>query len=230
MKYLFLLSVLFVIPLFAQQDEKKQKPIDTAKNISIEDLKLKTGEAGQGEAPEYEITGVKEVGRRFIPEYKKEREVALKDCMFYDVTGKRVPILLDRVVLLEYWTKNTVKNNLYWEKVRALEEKYKEDPRFKVISIYHDASLFKNDQIPAKINELRQFKMPLSENLLFDIEEILREKVHLEGPSFYILIDHRQQATHGGRGDFETTQTVFDSIENALKNIEKDGYKPNGRN
>jgi len=226
-----LMMLLFIgLTVFAQELPKEQKT--QIGKVNPEEFKLMT-RSESGEMMEAEGLTVKEtrvVDQRFVPRYREDGEMGLKGATFYDRNGKKTSIELSKVTLFEYWNEFALSQNKYWDRARGLEKEFQGSEEFEIISVYHNPGLYKGDQVPAHLEKLKKKGIVLPETLVFDIEEVLRERVLLPGPSTYFLVDHRQQAVVGGRGNEEETIAVFDEISNSLKNLRKEGYLPNGKN
>lgn len=220
--------ILFIIAigvvLFGQAEALKNVP-----NVDKKEMGLIDPKTGKPIDPsEYEISSVKEIDRRFIPDYDEKAQASFDGLEIFDESGKKVELKLDRVTLIEYWSKTGNLHNKFWKRARELEKKYSEETGFQLLSINHDPSF----NTPERIGKISKFLasngFEKPQKLYFDLNDTFRDKFYVFGPVIYLLIDNRGQLTNGGRGDFaRTEEEVFAHIENALKNFHKDGLRIN---
>jgi len=207
------------------------KALNKVAKVKKEDLGLIDPDTGKP-LPDsaYKITSVKEIGRRFIPDYDERAAASFDELNVCDANGKKVKLDLNRVTLVEYWTKRANKHNKFWQKARELEKQYAEETGFQLISINHETEFNTPDKITGVLNYLKEQNLEKPKNLYFDLNDSFRDEFYVFGPVIYLLIDNRRQLTNAGRGEFDRTQEeVFDQIENALKNFHKDGLITNAK-
>jgi hypothetical protein len=190
---------------------------------------LKTKDPVTGELVEtsdYQIESIKERDRRFIPDYREDREARFDGIDLVDQQGQSFSMPEGKVLLIEYWNTRGLDRNQFWKQARALEEKYRGSEHFAVVSINYDSSFDRIEDSGKVLGALAKAGIGQPELLVYDLKDHFRDRFATRGGSFYLLVDYRRQATHSGRGEVNTTQTVFDQVENAIKNIVADGYIP----
>ncbi len=171
-----------------------------------------------GEKKKIPIKVVKseETGRVIAPSTSPASEANTDTLNLMDLEGNKVNILLDRVTVIEYWSEENNGENLYWNKMRELEQKHADSSEIQFISINYDYVKTGKHHRESVKKYLNRNSAP--KTVYLDMDDGFRDVFHIPGPVAYLLIDHRKQYTNVGRGDDPTTLKLFDSlIENALQ-------------
>jgi len=224
--------VILMISLISVGLWAQEKPLENVDKISKKEISLLDPDTKKPiDSAAYEVLSVKEIGRRFTPKYNPKAEATFKELVIYNEKGEKVALPLDRVTLVEYWSKEGNKSNKYWDQIRELEKKHKDSKLFRVLSINHDGAFNTPDKI-YKVNKyLNKKNMERPAEMYFDLNDTFRDVYQVTGPAMYLLIDCRQQIVIGGRGDrVKTQKDLLDQIDNYILNMEKEGYTVNEKN
>ena len=171
-----------------------------------------------------QVVGSEDVGTRYILPYREEAHASFDALKVYDQDGKLVKPELNKVCVIQYWSKTGLKGDKAWEKFIEQQNKYSGNADIQFLSIYFDLSSNTLDAMEKGIAFLKKNGMSIPKNLFFDFNDSFREHFQVYGQNSYYLIDNRQQLTNASRGDFEEVNLVFEGIENAMNNFKKDGY------
>ncbi len=165
---------------------------------------------------DFDLQNIEEKERIFVPESAPESEAKLGLIDLVSLDGKDMKPALDRVTIIEYWSMDANKNNLFWNRMRELEQKFAGSDEVQFISINYDIVLNGKHQRAAVKQYLENHSTPSF--LLLDRLDGLRDVFQVAGPVSYMLIDHRRQYTNVGRGDDPETLKIFDQhLPNAMK-------------
>jgi len=224
--------VILMMCLMSVGSWAQDKPLEEVPKIKKEEISILDPDTKKPvPVGDYEVLSVKEIGRRFTPKYNPKAEATFKNLVIYNEMGEKVELPLDRVTLVEYWSKEGNRTNKVWGKIRALEKKHAENPLFRVISINHDGSFNTPDKIYKIQKYLNKKKIEKPATLYFDLNDTFRDEYQVTGPAMYLLIDCRQQIVIGGRGDRDQIQEdLLDQIDNYITNMQKEGYTVNEKN
>lgn len=190
---------------------KNEKAVKESLKIQL--VNKETGEIRYATPDEIELT-IKE-GERYtlIPE-SPEKQVHHEQLELRNSDGEKVAVKLDRVTLIEYWNEDAMGSNQFWSKMRDFERKYADNPQIQILSIYHNPVYSGREAIAYGNQIVKKYELP--KNLYFDTMAALPDKMYVPGGVSYMLIDHRRQMTHAGRGGFAACEQVFEAVENAL--------------
>jgi len=140
-----------------------------------------------------------------------------------DMTGIRLlngegkeslPKLEGKVTVIEYWSRASMPENLYWNRFRELEHQYAGNADIQLLSINYEYSLNGKHQLAAVKDFLQRYTNP--SQLLFDVDDGMRDSFLIPGPSAYLLINHLGEYVNVGRGDEPETIKIFDAIQSVL--------------
>ncbi|CAM2008136.1 hypothetical protein [Acanthopleuribacter pedis] len=183
-------------------------------SLKITLINKETGELRLARPDEIDLE-IKE-GERFnlVPE-DPNKQVHIQELNLRDANGKKVKINLDRVTLIEYWNEDAMGTNQFWGKMREFEKKYADSDEIQILSIYHNPVYSGRETVAFGNQVVKRFEQP--KNLYFDTLAVLPDQMYVPGGVSYLLIDHRRQMTHAGRGGFPACEQVFEAVDNALK-------------
>lgn len=137
-----------------------------------------------------------------------------------DMTGKRVKLpLKGKVTIVEYWSRSANKNNLYWNRMRELEHKFKDRDDIQIISINYDNALGGEPQRKAVTKYFESFSEP--KTVYVDLDDGVREMFSLTGPTAYMLFNEHSQYIFTGRADAPETEKLFKEIDQAIVDKKK---------
>lgn len=179
-------------------------------------VKVKPSQSQLNSDYQLDVKSVKEEGKIFEPAAQPESAADFAKLNLMDIDGNTVKPALDRVTVIEYWTMDSHRDNMFWNRMREMEQKFAGNPDVQFLSINYDNVLNGKSQRKAVKEFLGNVTPP--QNLLIDKDIGFRHFFFVPGPVAYVLIDHRKQYTHVGRGDAPETAEMFDTlIENAIK-------------
>ncbi len=156
-----------------------------------------------------------EAGREIVVKVDPKDEVDFSKTYLVNMAGERVNIDLDKVTVVEYWSRTSAKNSLYWNKMRELEAKYKNSPDVQFVSINFDNTYNGKYQRQKADEFLQNYSRP--EKLLFDVNGGVSEVFLLTGTSSYMLFDNFKRYLTSGRGDAPETMELFEKMEKAIE-------------
>jgi len=163
-----------------------------------------------------ELKDIQEVGRVFVPEAAAESQANLNAVDLIDLEGNPIKAVVDRVTVIEYWSMDANKDNLYWNKMRELEREFADSDVVQFLSINYDFILTGKHHRKAVKDYVENRDAPA--HLLLDRWDGFRDLFLVNGPVTYLLIDHRGQYTNLGRGDHPDTIKLFEQhLPNALE-------------
>lgn len=191
---------------------QNEKAIKESLNITL--VNKDTGETRPARADEIELT-IQEGDRFNLVPSKPEQQVHIQKLSLRDAQGRKVDILLDKVTLIEYWNEDSMETNQFWGKMREFERKYAGSNEIQILSIYHNPVYGGRELVSYGTQMVKKYESP--QNLYFDTLAMLPDNMYVPGGVSYLLIDHRRQLTHAGRGGFPACQQVFDAVDNALR-------------
>lgn len=201
-KYVFGLLVVCALPLMAQV--KVQQPTEPAK-------------ANEGGIPG-KVTSVRV--RKVEAVIDPTTVVNFETARLTDIKGKAVKInLKDKVTVIEYWSRNANRSNLYWNRMRELEHKHAGSEDLQIISINYDNALGGEGQRQAVVEFLKKNTPP--QTLYLDVDDAVREMFSIPGAIGYMLFNHNEQYIFCGRGDDPTAEELFSKIDEAVKAKQK---------
>ena len=155
-----------------------------------------------------EVKEMEEVGRQFVPDVPPEFLADLSKPNLVDQDGNRALLESGRVTIIEYWSRSSVPENLFWNKMRELEHRFDGSDDVQFISINYDYVMNGKHQIAAAQEFLKNWSEP--KHLLFDKDDGFRDFFHVNGPVAYLLIDHVKKYRFVGRGDDPKTIEIFE--------------------
>ncbi len=205
MKKVCLLGVLLcgVLPLFAQF------------KVTVPDK-----QEGDGKTKEIpaEVTSIRV--SKVEPVLDPSTVVSFKDARLTDLKGNQAKIdLKDKVTIVEYWSRKSNQDNLYWNRMRDLEQKYAGNSLVQIISVNYDTALGGAGQRQAVAEYLKSHTAP--SKVLLDVDDAIRELFSIPGPLGYMVFNHNQQYIYCGRGDDPTAEALFKKIDEALASKKK---------
>ena len=154
------------------------------------------------------------------PVLDPEKIVSFKTAHLADMDGKPATLVLKgKITIVEYWSTSANKTNLFWNRMRELENKYADRDDIQVASINYDNALGGKAQRTAVTNYLKKFTVP--KNLLVDLDGGVREIFAMNGPVCYLLINQHEQYIYIGRADAPQTEELFSEIEKAIQDKKK---------
>lgn len=131
-----------------------------------------------------------------------------------NLNRKPVTIDLDRVTVVEYWSRNANHSNLYWNRMRELEHKYAGSSEIQIISVNYDIALGGARQIKALGEYLKTHTPP--KTLYIDRDDGIRDLFALTGAVAYMLFNHHGQYIYSARADDPSTEALFKKIEDTV--------------
>ena len=159
---------------------------------------------------------IKEKRKIIAPIADPESEANIAALSLMDLKGNSVTPEIDRVTVIEYWSKDSHPDNLYWNRMRELEHRFEGSSEIQFISINYDYVRTGASHIEMVNDFLKSNTAP--KNLYLDKDDGFRDVFYVPGPVSYLLIDHRKQYTNVGRGDDPETAKLFDKlVENAIE-------------
>lgn len=146
--------------------------------------------------------------------------VSFKDARLTDMKGNQAKIdLKDKVTIVEYWSRKSNQENLYWNRMRDLEHKYANNNVVQIISVNYDTALGGAGQRQAVAEYLKTHTAP--KKVLLDVDDAIRELFSIPGPLGYMVFNHREQFIYCGRGDDPTAEELFKKIDEAIASKQK---------
>ncbi len=172
-----------------------------------------TSQDGKGREIQGEVTSVRV--SKVEPVLEPNSTVSFKDARLVDMKGKAATISLkDKVTVVEYWSRKSNKDNLYWNRMRDLEQKYANTGSIQIISVNYDTALGGDGQRQAVSEYLKTHTAP--KKVLLDMDDAIREMFSIPGPLGYMVFNHHEQYVFCGRGDDTTAEELFKKIDDAL--------------
>ena len=194
-------------------------PMATLEGAKIQQVDPETGEV-LGDVT-FEVISMEQKDRRIFYPEQAQSESSLKGVKLVDTALAEANVeLKGKLTMVEYWSEPGLASGKYWNRMRELEQKHKDDSKYQFLSINWDDSLSKKAQVKAAQKQLKAYTQPT--NLLFDIRDAFRENFTVSGPICYYLIDHRGQLLFQSRGDHPMMAEMDGHYENAVKNLKAD--------
>lgn len=142
---------------------------------------------------------------------------SFEECSLEGLDGKKDTIDLDRVTIVEYWSRKSMEHNLYWNKMRELEREYADSELVQFYSICYDNAL------PSFIlrKELKGYLENISapKNLLIDKNHGVRDTFQIAGSVAYLLFNPHGQYVGIYRGDAPESRELFEKhLINSIEN------------
>ncbi len=191
---------------------QNEKAIKESLNITL--VNKETGETRLARPDEIELD-IKEGERFTLLPLKPERQIHLEKLKLRNAQGEKVEVPLNKVTLIEYWNEDSMETNQFWGKMREFERKYAGSDEIQLLSIYHNPVYGAREVVSYGNQIVKKYQAP--QNLYFDALAALPDEMYVPGGVSYLLIDHRRQMTHAGRGGFPACEQVFDAVDNALR-------------
>ena len=209
MKYTILLCLLSVSPYISAQALPSEAATDQKERL-----------LGGTEVREVEQrTEAMEVVVQVDPDYLTDFGVT----NLVNMAGERVIPTLEKVTVVEYWSRKTAGNSLYWKRMRELEKRFKNSPDVEFISINYDHVY--NGQEQRQMANIFVKELGAPATLYFDVDDGVRELFSLPGTMGYMLFDNYKRYLAKGRGDDPETVELFDKMEKAIaKKQEHDAF------
>lgn len=198
----------------AQDQISIQNKKAITESLKITLVNKETGETRLARPDEIDLS-IEEKERFKLLPAKPEQQVHIQKLSLRDAEGRKIDIPLDKVTLIEYWNEDSMESNQFWGKMREFERKYADSNEIQLLSIYHNP-VYGGRELVAYGNQIVK-KYELPKNLYFDTLANLPDTMYVPGGVSYLLIDHRRQMTHAGRGGFPACEQVFDAVDNALR-------------
>ena len=132
-----------------------------------------------------------------------------------NMAGEKVELDPDRITIVEYWSRNSAKQSLYWNRMRELEHQYADSKEVQVISINYDYALGGEHQRLKAGEFLKDWTPP--KELYFDTDDAMGEIFGVPGTMGYMLFSHKKEYLFVGRGDDPVAEKMFKILDSALE-------------
>lgn len=183
--------------------------------LHAQELKLRDKDGNIIEGVTIEKVDSTETGRTVVHTGDPKSHADMTGIRLLNGDGKEtLPKLEGKVTLIEYWSRASMPENLFWNRFRELEHQYADSADIQLFSINYEFSLNGKYQLAAVKDFLQRYTNPA--HLLFDVEDGMRDSFLIPGPSAYLLINHLGEYVNVGRGDEPETIKIFDAIQDAL--------------